>query len=296
MAVDVSEPWLMLGDAHRPEDAHALGVRDGVRDGFERLDRQAADARRLFHRERLEALAVRVEAVHPLIDERRVRQAVVQQVAGDGVQPDQVGSRLGMQKQIGAPGHLVLAEIGHDQLLAVEFVRALDARRDHRMALGRVAADDEHQVGLLDVRDRARIAAVADRAEQAHGRRRLAVARAVVDVVGADDRAGQLLHQVALFVRALRRGDESDGVRAARRLDRRQRRAISDSASSQLAGRNVSPSRISGVVRRSGLFTKSQPNFPFTHVEIPLAGPCSGATLRMWRSLVQTSKLHPTPQ
>src|SRR6202040_2012059 len=74
------------------------------------------------------------------------------------------------------------------------------------------------------------------------------------------------------------------------------RRAISDSASSQLAGRKVSPSRINGVVRRSGLFTKSQPNFPFTHVEIPLAGPCSGATLRMWRSLVQMSKLQPTPQ
>src|SRR5712664_3338997 len=74
------------------------------------------------------------------------------------------------------------------------------------------------------------------------------------------------------------------------------RRAIRDSASSQLAGRNVSPSRISGVVRRSGLFTKSQPNFPFTQVEIALAGPCSGATLGMWRSLVQMSKLHPTPQ
>src|ERR1700756_4381765 len=74
------------------------------------------------------------------------------------------------------------------------------------------------------------------------------------------------------------------------------RRATSDNASSQLAGRNVSPSRMSGVVNRSGLFTKSQPNFPFTQVEIPLAGPCSGATLRMWRSFVQTSKLQPTPQ
>jgi hypothetical protein len=64
----------------------------------------------------------------------------------------------------------------------------------------------------------------------------------------------------------------------------------------QLVGRNLSPSRMSGVVRRSGLLTKSHPNLPFMHVEIPLAGPCSGATLRIWRSLVQTSKLHPTPQ
>src|ERR1700730_18255774 len=66
--------------------------------------------------------------------------------------------------------------------------------------------------------------------------------------------------------------------------------------SSQLAWRNLPSSRINGVVRRSSLLMWPQPNFPFTQVEIPLAGPCSGATLRMWRSLVQTSKLHPTPQ
>jgi len=57
--------------------------------------------------------------------------------------------------------------------------------------------------------------------------------------------------------------------------------ATSASASAQLAGRKVAPSRIKGVVSRSGLFTKSHPNFPFTHVEMPLAGPCSGAILRM---------------
>src|ERR1700675_1232703 len=31
-------------------------------------------------------------------------------------------------------------------------------------------------------------------------------------------------------------------------------------------------------------------------VEIPFAGPSDGSTLRMWRSLVQTLKLQPTPQ
>src|ERR1700757_2132642 len=67
-------------------------------------------------------------------------------------------------------------------------------------------------------------------------------------------------------------------------------------ASSQLAWRNLPSSRINGVVNRSSLLMCPQPNFPFTQVEIPLAGPCSGATLRMWRSFVQTSKLQPTPQ
>jgi hypothetical protein len=32
-----------------------------------------------------------------------------------------------MEKQIRAMGHLVLSEIGHDQLLSIEFVRALHA-------------------------------------------------------------------------------------------------------------------------------------------------------------------------
>ena len=76
-------------------------------------------ARRRLHRERLEALAIRVEAVDPLVDERRVREAVVEQVAADGAQPDQVGARLGVQEQVGAPRHLVLPQVGHDQLLAV---------------------------------------------------------------------------------------------------------------------------------------------------------------------------------
>src|ERR1700693_2920916 len=31
-------------------------------------------------------------------------------------------------------------------------------------------------------------------------------------------------------------------------------------------------------------------------VEIPFAGPSDGSTLRIWRSLVQTLKLQPTPQ
>src|SRR5262249_44801250 len=91
--------------------------------------------------------------------------------------------------------------------------RPLHPRGQHRMALGGVAPDDDDQGGLLDVGDRPGVAAVADGPEQARGRRRLAVARAVVDVVGADHRTRQLLHQVALLVGALRGGDETDRVR-----------------------------------------------------------------------------------
>ena len=42
MAVEVSEPMHVLRDAHRPEDADALGLGNHVRDLFQRLDGQAA--------------------------------------------------------------------------------------------------------------------------------------------------------------------------------------------------------------------------------------------------------------
>ena len=124
-----------------------------------------------------------------------------------------------MQVNVGAVRHLVFAQIGDDQLLPAQFVRALDARRQHRVTLRGVAADDDHQCRLLDVGDRARIAAVAHGSEEAGGRRSLAIPRAVIHVVGADDRPRQLLHQIAFFVRALRRRDERQCVRPVLRLD-----------------------------------------------------------------------------
>ena len=96
---------------------------------------------------------------------------------------------------------------------------SLDARGQHRMAFRGVAADDEDQVGLLDIGDGAGIAAVADGAKQPDGCRGLAIARAVVHVVGADHGARELLHQIALFVGALRGRDEGERIGAGSGLD-----------------------------------------------------------------------------
>ena len=127
-----------------------------------------------------------------------------------------------MQENIGAPRHLVLPQVGDDQLLAVKLVRPLDARSQHGMTLCRVAADDHNQVRLFNIRDRTRISAVAHGPKQAGGRRRLAVPRTVIHVVRADHRPGQFLHQIAFFVGAFGRGDEPQRVRAMRRFDLRE--------------------------------------------------------------------------
>src|SRR5436190_635061 len=131
------------------------------------------------------------------------------------------------------------------------------------MALRRVAADDHHQVGLFYVRDRTGIAAVADRSEQTGGCRSLAVSRAVVHVVCADHGSRQFLHQVAFFVGAFGRGDKGESVGPSFALISARRVATRSSASSQPASRKRSPSRISGVVSRSWLLTKSHANFSF---------------------------------
>ena len=154
-----------------------------------------------------------------LVDEFGLVPALVEDVLGHGIQPHGVGRGLGADEEIGAARHLVLAKVGDDEALAAMFVGALDARGQHRMAFRGVRTDDDDQVGIFNVGDGTGVAAVADGALQSHGGRGLAVARAVVDVVGADDRARQLLHQVALFVGAFRRGDEGQRIGSMTFLD-----------------------------------------------------------------------------
>ena len=92
------------------------------------------------------------EPIDPLIDELLVGKSVVEDVLGHRGEPDEIGAGPRMQEHIRAPRHLVLAKVGDDQLLAVHLVGALDARRQHRMALGGIAADDQHQARLAQYR------------------------------------------------------------------------------------------------------------------------------------------------
>ena len=185
---------------------------------FESFYGQAGNAGGSFQREGLQAFAIGIESVHPLPEKIRLRPPAVQEIAADRAQPHQVCTGVGVQEEIGAPGHFVFAQVGYDELLPVQFVTAFDAGRNDRMTLRRIAANDEHQVGLLHVGDGTRVAAVAHGAEQTRGRRRLAVAGTVVDIVRADHGPRQFLHQIAFFIRALGRRDEREGVRSIVRL------------------------------------------------------------------------------
>jgi hypothetical protein len=150
------------------------------------LDRQIAGFGSELQGERFQTLAIFREAVDPAAQEFGMGEALVEDVAAHGAEPHDVGAGTCPQVEIGPPRHFIFTQVGDDELLPVQLVGALHARGEHGMALGGVAADDQHQIGLLDIGDGARIAAVADRAEQPVGGRRLAISRAVVDIVGPD--------------------------------------------------------------------------------------------------------------
>ena len=209
----------MLGDAHRPQQADAAGAADHLR-GFDQLI--LGHAGQVFGHlqgERRQRFAVGVHVVDLLGEEFLVGEAVVEDVARQRGDQREVGTRPVAQIDVGAFRHFMLARIDHQQLLAAQLVRALDLGGDHRMVLGDIAADQDDQIGAFDVLDRAGVSAVTDGAEQALGRRVLTVARGIVDAVGADDQARDLLRQIGFLVAGLARSDEADAVGAVRVAD-----------------------------------------------------------------------------
>jgi hypothetical protein len=86
------------------------------------------------------------------------------------------------------------ARIDHDEFRAGAQA-TLHLRREHGMRLGGTGADDHDHVGVLHRDELLRARGFAHGVFQAVAGGRMADARAGVDVVGAEGRAHQLLHQ-----------------------------------------------------------------------------------------------------
>ena len=82
------------------------------------------------------------------------------------------------------------------------------------MVLGRVGADHHDDVGILHLVEGGRHRRGADAFQQRRDRRGMAEPRAVIDIVGAEAGADQLLEQIGLFVRAFRRTEAGETLRA----------------------------------------------------------------------------------
>src|ERR1700683_4293529 len=140
----------MLRYTHRPEDTDSAGFRNHVRDFLQRFPGNTADLRGKLHGKGLQRFLILFQSVHPFAKEVLVRETILEQITSDRRKPDQIRSRLGVQEEVSASRHLVLAQIGYDEFLAVKFVGALHTSGKHRMTLRRITADDQYQACILN--------------------------------------------------------------------------------------------------------------------------------------------------
>ena len=89
----------------------------------------------------------------------------------------------------------------------------LDLGAGHRVCIGGIRTDHHHGIGIVEVVD-----AIGGRTRSvgvlhAKGSRAVAYTRAAIDVVGADHRPHEFLHEVVLLIRTTRTADPRDAVR-----------------------------------------------------------------------------------
>ena len=98
----------------------------------------------------------------------------------------------------------------HDDQRLARLRRLLEVGRGDRVVFRGVGADHDDDVGVLHRGERGRDRARADVFHQRRHRRRVAKAGAVVDIVGAEAGAHQLLDEIGLLVRALGRAEAGE--------------------------------------------------------------------------------------
>jgi hypothetical protein len=290
----------MLGDAHAPQDHAARGLAVDAGSAADALGGHAGDRGDELRRVLLQAVAQRVEVLGARLDEGRVGQAFLDDHMRQAVEQRDIGSGVRAQPDIGVVDHLDAARVDDDDARAV-FVLGLEYRaRCHRVSLGGVGADDQEGIGLADVAHRRAGCTAAHRLAQGRHRSLVAQAGAVVDVVGADGAADELLEDVVVLVGGARRRQPGDGLRAVLLLDLQQPLATKAMASSQLAsssGAPLPPRRIKGLVSRSGWLMKPMPKRPLTQRLPSLASEAKELLTPTTRPFsVSSVSTQPTPQ
>ena len=227
----------VLRDAHPPVHDRALGLAPEPRDLSDRGGVDATDLGDALGRIVLDQLGELGVVRRALRDELAVDQPELDDLVHHAVVERDVGARLDLAEDVGVVGDALAAHVDHHQLGAAS-TRLLEERRCDRVVGGRVGAGEDGDVGVDDVAVGRRHRTRPDALEQRGDARGVAQPRAVVDVVGAEAGADQLLEEVGLLVGALRRAEAGDRLAdRARSGSAFSRSATRSSASSQLASR-----------------------------------------------------------
>ncbi len=146
---------------------------------------------------------------------------VVDQLVCERVEDGDVGARPVLQVDVGERGEFDASGINNDEPGSGQHA-LLDAGPDDGVGLGGVGAGEQDAVGVVEVVERIGAARQTEGSGEPGGRGCVAQAGAVVDAVGADGGADELLGQVVLLVGGAGEGDHGDGVRAVPVSDVRQ--------------------------------------------------------------------------
>ncbi len=192
----------VLRHAHAPEDDRAFGAGIGARHFTKCVGVDAADRRHFLGRELLDVFLPGVEALDVGLDVLLVVELFLDDHVQHGVEHRNVRAVLELHHLPGVALHRRAARV-HDDELGATLRRLLEEGGSDRVVLGRVRADHDDQLGILALVEGGGHRRRADAFEQRRHRRGVAEARAMVDVVGAEAGADQLLEQVRLFIRTL---------------------------------------------------------------------------------------------
>ena len=216
----------MLGDAKPVIDraVAAGGVKTRSRAQFLRIN-AAGLRRRLRRMTRIGDEArpgLEIGEVAAVSDERLVHEALGDDDMGQRIEHGDVGP--GLQRKmivrldVRALDEVDAARIDDDETGAGAQA-LLQARGEYRMGVGRIGADHDHDIRLFDRLEILRAGGGAEGLRQAEAGRRVANARASVDVVVAEPGANHLLNQEHFLVGAARGADRADRVAPVLPLD-----------------------------------------------------------------------------
>ena len=181
-------------------------------DALELRVRNAGDALDLLGRPLLDLLADVVHAVDALADELLVLPAVLEDVPEHPPDHRDVGAGADAHILGGMRGGAGEARLDDDEVRPVELLALDQVLQRHRMRFRRIAAHDDHGLGVADVVVAVGHRAVAPGIGHARDRGRMADARLVVDVVGAPER-GELAVEIGALVGELGGAQPVDRIR-----------------------------------------------------------------------------------
>ena len=203
----------VLGRAHAPDQRRRLLGREHFGDALELRARNAADALDLFRIPLLDFLARVFQAVDALLDELLVLPAVLEDVPQHAPDHRNVGAGADADIFVRMRGGARQPRIDDDEVGAVELLAFQQVLQRHRMRLRRIAAHDDHGLGVADVVVAVGHRAVAPGVGDAGDGGRMADTRLMVGVVGAPERR-DLAEEIGAFVGEFRRAQPVDRFRS----------------------------------------------------------------------------------